>query len=276
MSHDRHAWLDDPRIAAHYRQRAAIDGLSWEAWVTARLGRPPVSLQLACGPATRSFFLYESRFAAVIDGIDNSEDAILAAERSREACRAPGQFRVGDPATTPLPRGRYDLVFISHALHPVVDLESLFAKAYDALAPDGLFVVEGYVGPSRFQWTEAQMAMVTLALTWLPERLRLYRWGAPKTREGRPERDAVAGPSPFEAIRSGEIVKLFRRQFETVVERRLGGSLQLLLYNGIIHNFADDDPEASAHIERAWQLEDALVDAGLLESDFRLIVGKKR
>ncbi len=50
-------------------------------------------------------------------------------------------------------------------------------RVYDALTPDGVFVVEGYVGPSRFQWTEAQMTMVTLAALCLAHGLDMHAAG---------------------------------------------------------------------------------------------------
>jgi len=273
----RHAWLDHPLIASHYRARAAIDGLNWEAWVTRHLDRAPErSLQLMSGTGARSFYLFENGWARAVDGIDGSENAVLAAETSREACRAPGVFRAADVNSASLPRGRYDLIFICHGLQQVTALEHVLDRVYDALTPEGVFVVEGYVGPSRFQWTESQMAMVALALSWMPERLRGFRWDAVKTREGRSDRSAVAGMSAFGAIRSGEIRRLLRDRFAPVAERQLGGSIQHLLYNGIMHNFADDDAEANAHIERTWQLEDALVDSGLVASDFVLSIGRRR
>lgn len=273
----RHAWLDHPMIAAHYRARAAIDGLNWEAWISRHLGRVPErALQLLSGRGARAFYVFENRWANAIDGVDGSEDAVLEAERSREACRAPGVFRLADINAVRVPRGRYDLVFICHGLHQVTAIERVLDEVYEALTPDGVFVVEGYVGPSRFQWTDAQIAVANLALSWMPERLRVLPWGAIKTREGRPDRKAVADMSVFEGIRSGEILRLLRDRFAPVADRHLGGTLQHVLYNGIMQNFADDDAEARAHIERTWQLEDALIDAGLLDSDFQLTIGRRR
>lgn len=273
----RNGWLDHPRVAAHYRERGHIDGVPWERWVTRRPGLPAVrSLEMLCGAGARSFQLFEAGLARSIDGVDPSEEAVLAGEASRERCRAPGRFWVAEPNSVSLPRGAYDLVLVGPGLHEVVALEHLFDRVLEALTPDGYVVVEVYVGPSRFQWTDQQLAMVALAASWLPERLRMFRWGVPKVIEGRAARADVAGASTLAAIRSADIVPLFRDRFHVVAERRLGGTLQHLLYNGIMHNFRDDDIEATLHLERGWQLEDALVDNGLLASDFVLLVGRRR
>jgi hypothetical protein len=82
--------------------------------------------------------------------------------------------------------------------------------------------------------------------------------------------------SPFESIRSAEIVPIFRRTFDVVVERRLGGTIQHLLYNGIAHNFRPDDPTAVRLVTAIAEVEDALIDSQVLPSDFMLLVGQRR
>ena len=56
----------------------------------------------------------------------------------------------------------------------------------------------------------------------------------------------------------------------------MGGTLQHLLYNGIIHNFDPEDTEARRIIEGIYRVEDSLIQAGLLPSDFMLLVGRPR
>jgi hypothetical protein len=58
--------------------------------------------------------------------------------------------------------------------------------------------------------------------------------------------------------------------------RDLGDTLQHLLYNGIIHNFAVDDEEACRYLKAVAAIEDALIDARALPSDFKLLVGRRR
>jgi hypothetical protein len=149
-------------------------------------------------------------------------------------------------------------------------------QVHQALTPGGLFVLDEYVGPTQFQWTDAQMDIVRSLLALLPPRFRQLRWGVTKTEEGRPTIEDVLAHSPFESIRSADIVPLFRTYFDVVVSRPLGGTIQHLLHNGIIHNFKPDDPEAQAYLKAIWQTEDALTDSGLLACDFMLLIGKRR
>ncbi len=277
MSARWQAWLDHPLVAEHYRERALIDDLPWDAWVARRLGEPPVkSLELGCGSGARSFLLYERRLSRWIDGLEASETLVAEAERGRRRSGAPGDFRVADLNAARLPAATYDLVFAAHTLHQVAALESLLDQVYASLTPRGVFVIEGYLGPSRLQWTEAQIALVKLALSWLPDRLRLFPSGEPKVWEDRPDRDALTRQSPLEAIRSGEVRRLVDQRFEPVAVRPLGGTLQNLAYSGIIQNFAEDDPEAVRLLQMIARLEDTLIDTGLISSDFTLIIGRRR
>ena len=81
---------------------------------------------------------------------------------------------------------------------------------------------------------------------------------------------------PSEAIRSSDIVPLFRRNFDVVYEKQLGGTIQHMLYSGIIQNFPDDDSEVDHIIDSVDTLESLLISLGVLPSDFVLLVGRKR
>jgi SAM-dependent methyltransferase len=272
-----HAWLDHPLIATHYRARGLLDGLPWETWVGRRLGRPAArSLDLGCGSGNKSLAVYKAGSVSELHGIDVSEERIAEAERMRTAERIPGEFRVADVNTANLPPETFDLIFSSHSLHHFLALEHVMAQVHDALTPDGLFILEEFVGPTQFQWTDAQIDVVRTLTSLIPENLRILRWGAVKPYEGRPTVADVVAASPFESIRSAEIVPLFERFFRIVAIRRLGGTLQHLLYNGIIHNFTLDRLDATAQIQAIIDIEDALIDANLLPSDFMLLVGMRR
>jgi len=132
------------------------------------------------------------------------------------------------------------------------------------------------VGPTQFQWTDKQIEIVRSITALVPERLRRFRWDAIKMFEGRPTPAEVVAVSPFESIRSAEIHSLFIQNFEVVAAKRLGGTVQHLLYNGIIHNFHPGDEDALRCLRGVWEVEDALIDSEMLPSDFMLLIGRKR
>ncbi|MEA2463410.1 MAG: hypothetical protein QOJ98_1157 [Acidobacteriota bacterium] len=272
-----HAWLDHPLVARHYQSRGLLDGLPWETWAGRRLGRPAApSLDLGCGSGLKSLGVFEAGSASELHGIDISEERIAEAERMRVEHGIPGQFRVADVNTAALPPDTYDLIFSNHSFHHFLALEHVMAQVHDALKPDGLFILEEFVGPTQFQWTDAQIDVVRTLMALLPDDLRMLRWGAVKPHEGRPEVKDVVAASPFESIRSAEILPLFRRFFRIVELRPLGGTLQHLLYNGIVHNFTLDRRDAVDFVRAIIDVEDALIDAAMLPSDFVLLVGMRR
>jgi SAM-dependent methyltransferase len=272
-----HAWLDHPLIAQHYRARALLDGLPWETWAGRRLGRPAApSLDLGCGSGLKSLSVLQAGSSRELHGIDISEDRITEAERMRIERGIAGGFRVADVNTAPLPPNTYDLIFSSHSFHHFLELEHVMAQVHDALKPDGLFILEEFVGPTQFQWTDRQIDVVRSLMALLPEELRRLRWGAVKPYEDRPTVAEVVAASPFESIRSAEIVPLFQRYFRVLELRPLGGTLQHLLYNGIVHNFTLDRRDATDTVRGIIEVEDAMIDSGMLPSDFMLLVGMRR
>jgi SAM-dependent methyltransferase len=271
------AWLDHPFVSAHYRERGLIDGVRWEEWITRRLDGPPAkSMELGCGSAGRSMMLFDDGLSRWVDGLDVSPDRVAEGNRLRHERHAPGTFGVGDANTLQLPANTYDLIFSCHSFHHFQALEHVMGQVQASLTPRGFFVLEEFVGPTQFQWTDRQIDIVRMLTQMLPEHYRRLRWGAIKPYEGRPKPSDVVAVSPFESIRSAEIVPLFRQYFDVVEVRLLGGTLQHLLHNGIIHNFAVDDAEALKYLRAIYQTEDALVDAGLIPSDFQLLVGRRK
>jgi SAM-dependent methyltransferase len=220
--------------------------------------------------------LWEAGASKCLEGIDISEERVAEGERLRREAGAPGGFRAADVNTIALEPGRYDLIFSAHSFHHFLELEHVMEQVERALTPRGLFILEEFTGPTQFQWTDLQMGLTAALLRFLPENLRRFRWDALKHAEGRPTVAEVVAVSPFESIRSAEIVPLFERHFDVVLVRALGGTLQHLLYNGIVHNFWPETEESVRALRGILAVEDQMIDAGLLPSDFMLLVGRKR
>ncbi len=273
---EMHAWIDHPSIQKHYEARSRIEGTPWRPWVAKHLGGPAQrSLELGCGSGSLSLQLHGIGSTREIEGMDASAERVAEAETRRTAAGAPGRFRVEDCNRLRLEPGRYDLIVSCHSFHHFLELEHVMTQVVEALTPRGLFILEEFVGPTQFQWTDAQIQITKTLMALIPPRFRMLRWGAVKPYEDRPTVADVVAASPFESIRSAEIVPLFERYFEVLHRRDLGGTIQHLLYNGIAHNFAPGDPEAEAILGGVWGTEDALIDSNLLPSDFQLLVGRR-
>jgi SAM-dependent methyltransferase len=275
-SREMHAWLDHPSVMAHYAARGLIDGASWKHWVSRHLSGPAArSMELGCGSASLSLELFSLGTTREVEGMDASPERVHEAENRRAAQCAPGKFAVADVNSLILEPERYDLIVSSHSFHHFLELERIIEQVLRALTPRGLFILEEFVGPTQFQWTDAQIEATKGLMTLIPERYRMLRWGAVKPYEGRPTVEDVVAAYPFESIRSAEIVPLFERHFRILHRRNLGGTVQHLLHNGIIHNFPPGEPRAERILRGIFEAEDALVDSGMLPSDFQLLVGQR-
>lgn len=184
-----YAWLDHPLIAEHYRQRILVEGLPWEQWVKRHLGGPAEnSLELGCGSGSRSITLHQTVVTSYVEGYDVSDDRITEGERIRTELGIPGSFQVGDINPISLPNNKYDLIFSCHSFHHFLELEHIMAQVSQALTSHGLFVLEEFVGPTQFQWTDLQIDLVRSLMSLLPAGLRTFRWGR--------SRSWKAGPRP--------------------------------------------------------------------------------
>lgn len=266
---ERIFWLNHPRIFNHYTRKSLVDGLTWYEWVARQLGGPAeTALELGCGSgAVLDKFL---RGGIIKTGVGIDLDASRFTNDDRRL-----SFRAGDVNHVKLEPNRYDLIYAVQSFHHFEELDAIMEQVRNALTDRGFFVMNEFVGPRRFQWTDGQLAVIAQLLGLMPKHLRMYASGVEKREEGRSTPEEVMRVSESEAVRSDEIVPAFYRHFNVVHHRKLGGTIQHLLYSGIVHNFPDDDPEIDHMIDCIDGIETTLIDGGVLESDFAILIGTK-
>ncbi len=271
-SGSRQFWLNHPRVAYHYEQKARINGLTWQQWFVQRTGGPAQSaLELGCGSGA---VLASLLTQGVIENATGLDLDVSRFEPGITSDRL--KFIAGDVNTLDLGKNRYNLIYACQSFHHFEELEKIMERVYDALTPDGCFILDEFVGPARFQWTDDQLAFTSYALGLMPKYLRIYANGIEKRAEGRSSVEEVIRVCPSEAIRSNEIPRVFRDRFEVLHQCNLGGTIQHLLYSGIVQNFPDNDPDIDYMIDCVDALETALIHRDILTSDFMLLIGRRR
>lgn len=267
-------WLNHPRVAKHYHEKALVGGLPWREWIPQALGRRAGRvLELGCGSGDGLLETWRAGIAEEYIGLDLDESRF---ETVRDAIRAAGgriRFLAADANEMRLQKSRYDLIYAVQSLHHFEKLERIMSEVRRALTPNGIFVLDEYVGPARFQWTNLQISLTNQMLGLMPVSLRQYRNGIEKACEERSTVEQVIAVCPSEAIRSDEIVRVFYDHFRVVEHKNLGGTIQHLLYSGIIHNFPDDDPRTDHLIDCIDGIESTLIERQVIPSDFVLLVG---
>lgn len=180
-------------------------------------------------------------------------------------------YHVADLERLTLPESSVDAVFAHQSIHHVEGLEPLFCEIRKALKPGGIFHLHEFVGPSRFQWSEAQLALVNDYLCSLPPRLRRLPAGGPKPLVQRPTIDAMIAVDPTEAVRSSDILAVLPRYFAVIEQRPIGGALLHLALGDIAQNFDANEAEDRFHLERLFTIEDQKMSEGVIASDFLVV-----
>lgn len=217
-------WENPPLTAAHLE--AGQTGAARRFANESQTGDPSRSWMddlIARGPFERAAVLGStqgSREAAwlaaggsrELDVFDISSKVLARARRVVRAQRqaypeAVVRFFRSDLNFVQLARGRYDVVWSTGCLHHVTNLEYLMDEVAAALRPGGLFALQDYVGEARSQYDPARLARANEVLRSVPAQYRRA------TTVGRP---SPAELSPFEAIRSDEILRIAAERFDVV------------------------------------------------------------
>ncbi len=233
-------------------------------------------ISLGCGFGALERDLARRGMIREIDAYDLAEGAIAEARRFARAEGHDGlRYHVADLEALHLPAASLDAVFAHQSVHHVEGLEGLFTDLRRALRPGGILHLHEFVGPTRFQWTGAQLEAVNALMDSLPPRLRRLPSGEPKGVMRRPTLEAMLAVDPSEAIRSADIMRVLPQHFEILEERRIGGALLHLALGDIAQNFDGEDPEDHAHLERFFALEDALMSEGRIGSDYVVVTAAR-
>lgn len=236
------------------------------------------ALSLCCGDGGFERALLDHGVFASITGIDLAPARIAAAREIHRPVADRLNFDVGDVNTGNFGTSSTDIVFAKAALHHVENLEQMASGICRALRVPGFLVAIDFFGPNRFQWTDAQLRAANwFLLNRVPPQLRARKDASVYEEVRRPTVAEMIALDPSEAVRSGELMPVLSRYFDFTVNIPLGGTLlNLIFFGDIINNFDESDPAHNQILVEACQYERALIDAGVIESDFRLIVAKPR
>jgi SAM-dependent methyltransferase len=234
------------------------------------------AVSLGCGFGGLERSLTSRGIVRNIKGYDFAEAAITEARRlAREQRVGSVTYQVADLERLMLSPNSVDAVFAHQSIHHVEGLERLFFQIRKALKPGGIFHLHEFVGPNRFQWTQAQLVLVNEYLSSLPPRLRRLPSGGPKPLVQRPTVAAMIAADPTEAVRSSEILAVLRSYFTIVEQHQIGGALLHLALGDIAQNFDPDEPEDTGYLQRLFALEDQMMAEGVIGSDFVVVTASR-
>ncbi len=272
------AWSDLPVLHEMYIQ-PLLSGklkLGWMEYVSHLYFPKPLprALSLGCGGGALERHGLQLKIARYFKGIDVSEGALELARKTavEKRCSRSIDYEAADLNALVLPENEYDTVFASQSVHHIEALEHYFDQVRRTLKPGGLFVLNEFVGPNQFQWTDVQVNHAQRLLDELPEKYRQsLRGNGLKTVIHRPTIEEMNRVDHTEAIRSRDILPELEKRFEIVERRDFGGTLLMLVLDDIAGNFYDT-PQDRALLKRMCDEEQRLFASGELTSDFTLLI----
>jgi ubiquinone/menaquinone biosynthesis C-methylase UbiE len=279
-------WLDSPIVTEHALKILKVEDklmsvVQWLLWIKEKYIHSSVldyGLSICCGDGTLERHALNLEICSKFDAFDISSKSIQAAkEQSIEQGMVDRiNYFVDDLNNINLDRDKYDIIFSGMGLHHIKNIEYVLKELKKSTKKNGLLVLNEYVGPSQFQWTDQQLAVIKDILKLLPDRLKYdTRNQVFRERIAKPSIEHMNAVDPSEAIRSSDIIPLVYKIWKVVEQIDYGGTILHMLLDGIISNFDPDKEEDATILKLIKYIEDMMIKEKILKSDFALIVATK-
>ncbi|MGF1494316.1 MAG: class I SAM-dependent methyltransferase [Microcoleaceae cyanobacterium] len=223
---------------------------------------PSIGCSLACGSGRLERQLLQQGICQSFHGIDIAADALSEAKRLAEQQQMNITYEQADLNAVQLDEQAYDLVVTQNCLHHVLRLEHVADEIAKSLRPEGVLWIHDYVGESQFQYSDKKLKIVNEILSVLPERMRYNCVNNSQINQVvRKEPGTLI--SPFESIRSEEIIPIFLERFEVVEKSEFSSILGLFCPVGTRNNFLENE-EGRSIFEILLFFDKLLIDEGIL------------
>jgi len=207
-----------PKLQAYYNERSTGDqGTEWHE-VIPKYGEFRRGCVLGCGYQRIERQILAQNPSLHLTFYDISGE-MLARRMHQFQSEFPGRVdsRQEDLNFALLPENAYDLIVSQSCMHHIVNLEHVAFQANKALTPDGVFFLRDFVAESRFQFCDTKKRVFeAIAYATGPRQAAPYAYDWPHL--------VPWDHSSFEAVRSGEILEVFRTYLEEV-ELRVAGAI---------------------------------------------------
>ena len=175
----------------------------------------------------------------------------------------------------------YDFVHWNNSLHHMMDVEQAVAWSRRVLKPGGVFYMDDFVGPTRWQWSDKSLALGSKVRAALPEKYlinphsqdpakRLF----PRHVERKPA-EWVAKKDPSEAADSSRIIASIRSHFPNATIKLTGGVLYHIALMHVLQNFDEDSEADAALLNFILMLDETLIEVPGVESHYAVAFATK-
>lgn len=171
----------------------------------------------------------------------------------------------------------YDLVYWYDALHHMFDVDYTVKWCKQILKNEGIFCMNEYTGPSRFQFSDKTLEIATAIRNALPDKYFFDpRNGNQFSRICyRPSASALAKDDPSEAADSGRIIESVIKYFPQAEIKKLGGIVYMRVLDDIICNFNENDLKDLQMLKALLDIDKALIQFPDVDNLYSAAVAQK-
>jgi SAM-dependent methyltransferase len=219
-------------------------------------------LSLGCGAGRLERLLVHRGVCRSFHGIDVSEKAVATAREIAKEENVPVTYEVADLNFLELSEKRFDLVVAQTSLHHVLFLERVAEQVWRSLKSDGYLWIHDFIGETQGQYDPKRLSIMNQILAILPEKFRRNKvTGRLITEIKRPVPGHLA--SPFESIRSAEIIPVFERWFTVEEKTEFDAFLRLIVPHGSRAAYLENE-DTKALFEILMLLEHLCIEENIL------------
>lgn len=272
----RTRWWQSPHIIEHYNFRVCGKKLSgWNEGPIELLKQKSnnqvfkKAISIGCGTGAKEINLIEKGIVETFVCYELSKDSIIIAQKlaEKKGISEKIKFQLGDffESSDNCPEA-YDLVFWDNSLHHMLDTRAAIKISKEILKNGGYFFCNDYVGKSRFQWSDSEIALMNGIRLGLPEKFFEGENGKIDRFVGRPSLEEVIKSDPSEAADSENIIPAVCDTFDSPLIVNTGGMIYHTCLNEILQNI----PEESEILEYLLGIDDEITEHGYTQYAFIL------
>jgi len=253
--------IEDTKAAAMLgisRNYSSLSDVAYEKGLTFERG-----LTLGCGTGRCERYLISKGVGLGFHGIGISERAIAKAREIAKEQNLPLTYEVADLNFVRLPEKTFDLVVAQTCLHHILFLERVAEQVWRSLKADGYLWIHDFIGETQQQHDLDRLRIINQILAILPEKFRKNKITDQLVTEiKRPEPGRLS--SPFESIRSSEIVPVFQRWFTIEWKLEFDAFLRLVVPPGTRAAYLENE-DTKAVFESLMLLDQLCIEEGTVQ-----------
>lgn len=172
---------------------------------------------------------------------------------------------------------KIDFVHWNNSLHHMLDVEKAVKWSYQILEVGGVFYMDDFVGPTRFQWSDETLELATRIRKALPDIYLKSPYEPDQLLNrivSRPDPKKLKKDDPSEAADSSRILENVVKYFPNAEITLTGGSVYFLTLTDILHNIDESDVKDKAILDLLLIIDELATKSGY-GSPYATAIGRK-